>query len=116
MTKLRKKHQILKVIYQKEIHCPEHWWAGSKGIPVEELDKNVGFKIEKEILDSLLVNSLIIISEQHLNKKQKTYCLTGLGKSFYLDKTLLNRLWYRSRDFWVAIFAVGISLVALFRS
>lgn len=111
-----KKHLVLKRMYDYHKSCPNHWHSASKGFEVKTFESNFDFDISEELLESLILEGYITSGKHYWHTSKDMFYLTTLGRKTYLGKTLLNSLWYRSRDFWMAVVAILISIVALFRS
>ncbi len=105
-----KQHSILEALYHKEKSQPDHWKSGSKGLDKSTFNENFQFKVTPLIIDVLKANGYIQSGEDTFETSKKTYYLTDLGRIAFLNNNLLQNVWYRSRDFWIAIIALIVAI------
>lgn len=81
---------------------------------IEEVYDKIKLKknIVDEIIDILEIEGFISIN----NYPNKIYFITEKGRKAYLEKTILNKIWYRNKEFWKFILPFTIGLLGLLNS
>ncbi len=106
MSNNKDRHNILKHLY-KECNKEHH---EVKGFEAEELIR----ELRLEIADGVAILHEFI-DKEYITRSQDLIYIDVKGVCAFKDKTYLNKLWYRSWSNWLAIVAMIISIIALFR-